>query len=63
MKIHVDWSRCDCNGVCAAEAPELFALDDQDRLHVLREEFGTELAQAAEAAVQGCPKRALRLEK
>ncbi len=63
MRIHVDWSRCDGNGVCAGEAPALFSLDDEDQLHVLQQEFGPDLKDAAEAAVRGCPKRALRLER
>ena len=34
MKVVVNWSLCEGNGNCAAIAPELFALDDDDILHV-----------------------------
>ncbi|MDP9090236.1 MAG: ferredoxin [Pseudomonadota bacterium] len=63
MKIFVDWGRCDRNGVCAAEAPEILELDENDQLIVLKEEFGQELADSAEAAVRVCPKRALRIDR
>jgi ferredoxin len=61
MKIIVNRSLCDGNGNCAKEAPELFALDQDDVLHVLRENFGEELRAKAEAAVRVCPKHALSL--
>jgi ferredoxin len=61
MKIIVNRALCDGNGNCAKEAPELFALDQDDALHVLRENFGDELRAKAEAAVRVCPKHALSL--
>ena len=61
MKVVVNRSLCDGNGNCAAAAPEIFALDDDDQLEVLRESFGEELRAKAEAAVRSCPKNALSL--
>jgi ferredoxin len=61
MKIVVNWGLCDGNGNCAKEAPELFALDANDSLHVLKEDFGAEYRAKAEAAVRSCPKSALSL--
>jgi ferredoxin len=61
VKVVVNWSLCDGNGNCAAEAPELFALDDEDNLQVLKETFGEELRKKAEAAVRACPKHALSI--
>jgi len=61
MKVVVNWSLCDGNGNCAAAAPEIFALDDDDQLQVLQESFGEELRAKAEAAVRSCPKNALSL--
>ena len=63
MKVVVNRSLCDGNGNCAAAAPELFELDDQDELHVLQESFGAELQAKAEAAVSSCPKNALTIEE
>jgi ferredoxin len=62
MKVVVNRSLCDGNGNCAAAAPELFELDDEDQLHILKESFGEELRAKAEAAVRSCPKNALSLE-
>ncbi len=62
MKINVNWSLCDGNGVCAVEAPELFELSEDDELIVKQESFGPELREKAERAVRVCPKRALTLE-
>lgn len=61
MKIIVDRSRCDGNGNCAAEAPEAFALDSEDRLSLLIEEVPPQLRGKVEAGVRACPKRALKL--
>lgn len=62
MKVIVNRALCDGNGNCAAAAPEIFALDENDELQVLRQEFGGELRERAEAAVRACPKSALSLE-
>ncbi len=62
MKVVVDWLRCDGNGACVIEAPEVFDLDDDDNLIVLLEEPDQELRGRVEAAVAACPKRALALE-
>lgn len=62
MKVVVNWALCEGNGNCAAAAPELFELDDDDQLHVLKDSFGDDLRARAEAAVRSCPKNALSLE-
>ena len=61
MKITVNRALCDGNGDCAAVAPELFMLDDNDELVILIETPGEELRAKAEAAVLACPKNALML--
>jgi len=63
MKFEVNWLLCEGNGVCAEEAPELLAMNDDDTLKVLKAEFGDEHLEKAEAAVRICPKHALRLLK
>ena len=62
MKVVVNWSLCDGNGNCAAAAPELFRLDDDDEMHLLREDVDEDLRARAERAVRACPKNALSLE-
>lgn len=61
MKVKVDWLRCDGNGNCAVEAPDIFAVDENDKLTLLMEAVPPELKARAEAAVRACPKRALKL--
>jgi ferredoxin len=61
MKVIVNRSLCDGNGNCTREAPELFAMRDDDTLQVLKESFDEAYRAKAEAAVQSCPKNALRL--
>lgn len=61
MRIAVDRSLCDGNGLCAREAPMLLRLDDQDELHILREIVEDAHLDAARRAVGICPKAALRL--
>lgn len=39
VKMVVDWALCDGNGVCSVEAPEVFELNDNDELVVLREDI------------------------
>jgi ferredoxin len=63
MKVTVDWMRCDGNGVCAAEAPEVFDLDADDNLVVLVEEPPAELRPKLEAAAASCPKRAIIIDR
>ena len=62
MKVVVNWSLCDGNGNCAAAAPEIFELDEDDEMHLLQETIGEDLRARAELAVRSCPKNALSLE-
>jgi ferredoxin len=61
MKVIVNRALCDGNGNCAKQAPELFAMRDDDTLQVLKETFDETYRTKAEAAVQSCPKNALKL--
>jgi ferredoxin len=61
VKLVVNWSLCDGNGVCAKEAPELLQMDDQDFLIVRSYAVTEDLRRKMEAAVRACPKRALSI--
>jgi len=63
MKVIVNWALCDGNGDCARAAPELFALDDADKVKVLQETVSDALRAKAKAAVRACPKSALSLSE
>jgi ferredoxin len=61
MKIIVDWDRCEANAVCMRAAPEVFRVDEDDKLHVLVDEVPADLRAKVEKAVRSCPKAALSL--
>ncbi len=61
MKVDVHWHLCEGNGICVADAPEVFELDDDDNLVVLQDEPAEDQRGAVENAVRDCPKRALEL--
>jgi ferredoxin len=61
MRLVVDRDQCEANGVCVKVSPQLFKLDDNDHLHILRPEPGPDLLADAQEAVRRCPKQALKL--
>ena len=61
MKIVVDRDRCEAHGVCMKAAPEVFLLDEQDRLHLLVPEVTPDLRAKVERAVNDCPRQALSI--
>ena len=62
MKVVVDFDKCESNAVCMAAAPEVFEVRDDNFLYILQENPPEELRKKVEAAVKGCPKKAIRLE-
>ena len=64
MRVKVDWDLCQGHGVCAEEAPEVFAVDhSESRVRLLEEAPADALRAKVEAAVRYCPTRALSLEE
>ncbi|HEY6274851.1 MAG TPA: ferredoxin [Streptosporangiaceae bacterium] len=61
MRVIVDPDACEANGVCAGLEPEVFGLDDDDRLHILVSEVPADRVDGVRRAVQSCPKAALRV--
>jgi ferredoxin len=61
MRVVVDYDQCDGNGFCVEAAPDVFALDDEDRLTVRVEHPAEPQWPAVEAAARGCPKLAISL--
>ncbi|MFM9368535.1 ferredoxin [Streptomyces sp. Da 82-17] len=62
MRITVDRELCDGLGQCALVAPEVFALDDDERLTVAPDP-PAELADRVTAAARACPVRAISVEE
>jgi ferredoxin len=60
-RIVVDRDLCESNAVCVRTAPDLFVVDDDDKLRLLVEHPGVDQLDQARAAVRRCPKSALSL--
>jgi len=58
-RIVVDADRCEGHGLCQQIAPEVFDLDDDGYLHLLRDTVGAELDARVRDAVRVCPVAAL----
>lgn len=61
MRIVVDHKKCTGLGMCEAEAPDLFEVQDDGSLVVLQERPGSDARSELEAAVASCPTEALRI--
>jgi ferredoxin len=62
MKVVVDLNTCQGYANCVAEAPDLFDVDDETgKAIVLMEEFGADLADDAQRAVDDCPVSAITI--
>ena len=62
-QVAVDYDLCEANGICVGIAPEVFDLDDDDNLHLLKTDVTTENEPRIEQAVDSCPRNALRIER
>ncbi|MEV7008197.1 ferredoxin [Streptosporangium sp. NPDC051022] len=64
MKITVDRTLCDGNGVCMGIAPDVFDIDDDLYLHIADEIPDDPATQAqVRQAITSCPVLALTLEE
>jgi ferredoxin len=61
MRVSVDRTRCEANGLCVGVAPSLFFLDDEAELVILPETVPAESEADAHAAVSLCPVTALSI--
>ena len=62
MKVHVNTDACEANAVCANLVPEVFAVDEEDNLHILRPDVPEAVSTAVRHAVRRCPKAALSID-
>jgi ferredoxin len=64
LRLTVDDDRCQGHALCAAAAPDLVSLaDDDGHAHVEGEAVPASLEPAARRAVVGCPEGALHVEE
>ena len=61
MRVIVNRTLCESNAVCARLVPEVFHVDDDDRLQIKQEQPTEELRERVEHAVRRCPKLALSI--
>ena len=62
MKVRVDTELCQGHTLCAMNAPDLFALRDEDgHAYALREDVPAELEEQAKEAARSCPEQAVVL--
>jgi ferredoxin len=63
MRIKVDFGLCQGHGACAADAPDVFGVDEKQNVVIVKLESPPEsLRKQVETAVRFCPTRALSLE-
>jgi len=61
VRIVVDEDLCEGNGICESLAPQIFELGDADVVQIADGPVPEELHIDARAAVDQCPKAALRI--
>jgi ferredoxin len=61
MRIVVDYDKCTGLGMCEAEAPDLFEVQDDGSLTILNDTPTEQQRAEAEAAVESCPTEALSI--
>jgi ferredoxin len=62
MRIVLDKAKCDGLGMCEAEAPELFEVQDDGSLVILELTPGNDRLAEVEAACDACPTQALSIQ-
>lgn len=62
IKIDVDMNKCQHYGQCVFEAPDVFRLNEDDKLEYTAEADDSELANI-EAAIDVCPMQAIFIVK
>jgi ferredoxin len=61
MRVIVDETLCEASGFCESLAPDIFEIGDADVVHVTAGEVPEHLEIDVHAAVDQCPKAALRI--
>jgi ferredoxin len=63
LRIVVDRDLCEANGECMRAAPEVFYVDDNDKLVVKMDVPPADLVEKVKTAVRRCPRAALALRE
>ena len=62
IKVYVDMEKCQHYGQCVFEAPEIFRLNENDKLEYTAEADDSERANI-EAAIDVCPMQAISIKE
>ena len=62
-RIEIDWGACAGHARCCALAPDLFGMDDEDRVVIKRQPVTASDLDEAERAVLACPEGAINFER
>lgn len=60
-KVVVDYGLCEANAICMGINDEVFHLDDDENLHILKPEITAETEHDVLEAVRRCPRQALSI--
>ncbi|MCV7383246.1 ferredoxin [Mycolicibacter longobardus] len=58
-RVVVDYGLCESNGICMGINPDVFHLDDEDNLYILKPDITPETEGDVAEAVRRCPRQAL----
>jgi ferredoxin len=61
MKIAVDYTLCESNAICAGLAPDVFEIDENDKMRLLDASPPESMRPVIEHAVRSCPRTALSI--
>jgi ferredoxin len=61
VHVEVDFGLCESNAVCVGLVPDVFHLDEDDKLHILRSEVADGTEAELDEAVRQCPRQAIAL--
>jgi len=60
-KVVVDYGLCEANAICMGINTDVFHLDDDDTLHILKPDVTPESEHDINEAVRRCPRQALSI--
>ena len=60
-QVVVDYGLCEANAICMGINAEVFDLDDDDTLHILKPDITPETENDVLEAVRRCPRQALSI--
>ncbi|WP_024440900.1 MULTISPECIES: ferredoxin [unclassified Mycobacterium] len=60
-QVVVDYGLCEANAICMGVNPEVFHVDDDDNLFILKPDITAETERDVAEAVRRCPRQALAI--